>query len=140
MPAEIVYFSNYSGNTKRFVEKLDIPAIRIPVKWDADRPLVVDSEYILIVPTYGGGADSHAVPKSVIKFLNIGENRKLAVAIVGTGNTNFGAHYCLAADTISAKLNIPVIARVELLGTNEDIELVTERIQQLWSRSTAITN
>jgi protein involved in ribonucleotide reduction len=137
---EIVYFSNYSGNTKRFVEKLQIPSIQIPVKWDADRPLVVDSEYVLILPTYGGGKDSYAVPRSVVKFLNISENRKLAVAVVGTGNTNFGAHYCLAADIVSAKLGIPVIARVELLGTNEDIELVTERIQQLWSRSTAITN
>ena len=137
---EIVYFSNYSGNTKRFVEKLDIPAIRIPVKWDENRPLVVDSEYVLVVPTYGGGADSHAVPRSVIKFLNIGENRKLAVAIVGTGNTNFGEHYCLAADIISAKLNIPVIARVELLGTNEDVELLTERIQRLWNKSTVTMN
>ena len=137
---EIVYFSNYSGNTKRFVEKLDIPAIRIPVKWDENRPLVVDSEYVLVVPTYGGGADSHAVPRSVIKFLNIGENRKLAVAIVGTGNTNFGEHYCLAADIISAKLNIPVIARVELLGTNEDVKQVTERIQQLWSKKIATMN
>jgi protein involved in ribonucleotide reduction len=137
---EIVYFSNYSGNTKRFVEKLDIPAIRIPVKWDANRPLVVDSEYVLVVPTYGGGADSHAVPRSVIKFLNIRENRKLSVAIVGTGNTNFGEHYCLAADIISAKLNIPVIARVELLGTNEDVKQVTERIQQLWSKKIATMN
>lgn len=125
---EIVYFSNYSGNTKRFVQKLNFESHQIPIKWDADRPLLVDNEFILVVPTYGAGRDSYAVPRSVIKFLNVPENRNLARGVVGTGNTNFGEHYCLAAEIISDKLGVPLLARVEILGTPEDVEQVTERI------------
>lgn len=137
---EIVYFSNYSGNTKRFVEKLGIKATQIPVKWNADSPLLVDKEYVLILPTYGAGRGTYAVPLSVIKFLNIPGNRSNAVAVIGTGNTNFGEHYCLAAEIISDKLKIPLLHRVEILGTQDDVEQVTERIQQLWSKKIATMN
>jgi protein involved in ribonucleotide reduction len=137
---EIVYFSNYSGNTKRFVEKLEIKATQIPVKWNADSPLLVDKEYVLILPTYGAGRGTYAVPLSVIKFLNIPGNRDNAIAVIGTGNTNFGEHYCLAAEIISDKLKIPLLHRVEILGTQDDVEQVTERIQQLWSKKIATMN
>lgn len=137
---EIVYFSNYSGNTKRFVEKLGLTSHQIPIKWNADEPLLVDSEYVLVVPTYGAGRDTYAVPLSVIKFLNIPENRTNAVAVIGTGNTNFGEHYCLAAEIISDKLGIPLLYRVEVLGTPDDVEQVTERIQKLWNKNTVTTN
>jgi protein involved in ribonucleotide reduction len=128
VPVEIVYFSNYSGNTKRFVQKLNFESHQIPVKWDAEEPLLVGVEYVLVVPTYGAGKDDYAVPRSVIKFLNIPENRNLARGVIGTGNTNFGENYCLAAEIISDKLEVPLLARVEILGTPEDVEQVTERI------------
>jgi len=67
---DIVYFSNVSGNTKRFVSKLNYNLIQIPLKWDDELPLLIDKEYVIVVPTYGGGADSKTVPKPVIKFLN----------------------------------------------------------------------
>lgn len=47
----LVYFSSASENTHRFVERVGIPAVRIPLH-TADS-LRVDEPFVLIVPTYG---------------------------------------------------------------------------------------
>lgn len=133
MSIDIVYFSNYSGNTKRFVEKLDVKSsniIRIPINWDNDHPIVVECEYILFVPTYGGGSEKSAIPRQVRHFLNIPKNRDSLQGIVGLGNTNFGEHYCKAAEMISTKTGKPIIARVEIFGTSEDVQKVEERLEK----------
>jgi protein involved in ribonucleotide reduction len=134
LPIDIVYFSNYSGNTKRFVEKLDDNnAIRIPI--DRDRSsITVDQPYVLFVPTYGGGEGRAAIPRQVRLFLNIKENRKLLRGVVGFGNTNFGDHFCEAANLISAKTGVPVIARVEIFGTDDDVNKVKERLTLLYGQ------
>lgn len=139
---DIVYFSSASENTKRFVEKIPttLNLIRIPLKWDIDSPLLIDREYVLVLPTYGGGEQDKAVPRQVVKFLNIKSNRDLIRGVIGTGNTNFGEHYCLAADVIAAKTGVPLLQRVEILGTPDDIEKVTERLEQLWKTNTATMN
>lgn len=134
MPISIVYFSNYSENTKRFVEKVTDAGIRIPLRASDARDFSVDSEYVLVVPTYGGGNEAPAIPKSVKVFLNNPSNRDLLRGVIGTGNTNFGEHYCKAADMISAKTGAPIIARVELLGTPADVELVKERLEILYGK------
>lgn len=136
---EIIYFSNYSGNTKRFVEKLNLKAHQIPIKDDGE-PLVATGEYVLFVPTYGGGSESQTVPRQVVKFLNNPENRALARGVVGFGNTNFGSHYCRAAEIVSAKLGIPLLARVEILGTPDDVITVNERMEKLWITNIATTS
>ena len=132
LPISLVYFSNYSENTKRFVEKLNGNAIRIPIRPSDAGNFVVDAEYVLVVPTYGGGSESPAIPKSVKIFLNNPQNRGLLRGVIGTGNTNFGEHYCKAADMISAKTGVPVIARVELLGTPDDINTIKQRLEILY--------
>ncbi len=133
MSFDIVYFSNYSGNTKRFVEKLTNNARRIPIDYTADTSdtFVIDSPFILVVPTYGGGSERSAIPRQVRAFLNVPKNRELLRGVIGTGNTNFGEHYCKAADMIAAKTGVPIVARVEILGTPEDIQKITERLEML---------
>lgn len=134
LPIDIVYFSNYSGNTKRFAEKLDEHnAIRIPIDWDSSN-ITLDQPYILLVPTYGGGEGRAAIPRQVRSFLNIKENRRLIRGVVGFGNTNFGEHFCKAADLISAKTGVPVIARVEIFGTDDDVNKVKERLTLLYGQ------
>ena len=136
---DIVYFSNVSNNTHRFVEKLDLPAQRIPVRWEDKQPFIAAGEYVLFVPTYGGGNDGHTIPKQVKKFLNIKTNRDLLRGVVGFGNTNFGDHYCKAAEMIATKTGVPLLYRVEIMGTPYDVEQVKERLQLLWT-ITATTN
>jgi protein involved in ribonucleotide reduction len=134
MSLDIVYFSNYSGNTKRFVEKINYGlgnVIRIPISWDGSDPLIVTSGYVLFVPTYGGGSEGSAIPRQVRHFLNISSNRELLKGIVAFGNTNFGEHFCKAAEMISGKTGVPIIARVEIFGTSEDVQKVQERLEKL---------
>ena len=134
IPIALVYFSNYSENTKRFVEKVTDAGIRIPVKPSDARNFSVDAEYVLVVPTYGGGNESPAIPKSVKVFLNNPANRDLLRGVIGTGNTNFGEHFCKAADMICDKTGVPLIARVEITGTPEDVELVKQRLEILYGQ------
>ena len=132
MSINIVYFSNYSGNTKRFVERLDGTITRIPIDSDSSSVPVVSSGYVLCVPTYGGGSEGAAIPRQVRHFLNIPENRKNLKAVIGFGNTNFGEHFCKAADMISQKTGVPVLARVEIFGTDDDVIKVKERLRLLY--------
>jgi protein involved in ribonucleotide reduction len=134
LPIDIVYFSNYSGNTKRFVEKLDERnPIRIPIDRSDSFP-TISSPYVLLVPTYGGGEGRAAIPRQVRHFLNIKENRNLLQGVIGFGNRNFGEHFCKAADLISAKTGVPVIARVEVFGTQDDVDKVKERLTLLYGQ------
>ena len=127
----VVYFSSATGNTRRFVEKLGLPAARIPLL-PKDEPLCVTDEYVLIVPTYGGGNLKGAVPKQVIAFLNNPDNRALCRGVIASGNTNFGQAYCLAGDIIASKLGVPFLYRYELLGTPTDVARVKEGLEDFW--------
>lgn len=129
----LVYFSSISGNTARFIDKLGARAVRIPLH-GADPPLVVDEPFILVTPTYGGGQgrgeEKGAVPKQVIRFLNDERNRRHIRGVISAGNTNFGEHFCLAGDIISRKCNVPHLYRLEVFGTPEDVERVSEGLER----------
>ena len=127
----LVYFSSVSENTKRFVDRLGLPAQRIPLR-PTEPHLVVTEPYVLFVPTYGGGNGQGAVPKQVIKFLNDERNRRLLRGVVSAGNTNFGSAYCIAGDIIAAKCGVPHLYKFELLGTTEDVDNVREGMERLW--------
>lgn len=127
---DIVYFSNVSENTKRFVEKLGIRNFRIPL-YPTDEALQVSEPFVLISPTYGLGDDETSVPKQVIRFLNDPVNRKNLKAVIGAGNTNFGDKYCRASEVISRKTGVPLIYKFELLGTPDDVATVKEKMEHL---------
>ncbi|MDO5048978.1 MAG: class Ib ribonucleoside-diphosphate reductase assembly flavoprotein NrdI [Actinomycetaceae bacterium] len=129
----VVYFSSATGNTKRFVEKLGFRSSRIPLL-PRDEFLYVDEPYVLVTPTYGGGNVKGAVPKQVIKFLNVKENREKCRGVISSGNTNFGKAYCLAGDIVAAKVRVPHMYRFELLGTAEDVSKVQEGLKEFWQR------
>lgn len=131
--ASIVYFSSSSDNTHRFVQRLELPAARIPLR-PSDPPVRAAEPYVLIVPTYGGGNDLGAVPKQVVKFLNDPANRALLRGVIAAGNTNFGEAYCIAGDIIAAKCGVPHLYSFELLGTAEDVTRVREGLEEFWAR------
>ncbi|MGO1545226.1 MAG: class Ib ribonucleoside-diphosphate reductase assembly flavoprotein NrdI [Gulosibacter sp.] len=135
---DLVYFSSVSENTRRFVDKLELPAARIPLRPRVDGLLRVSRPFVLIVPTYGGGAHRGAVPKQVIGFLNDAVNRDLLRGVITAGNTNFGEHYCIAGPVISAKCRVPELYRFELLGTARDVDRVRSGLEQFWKQSATI--
>lgn len=134
----LIYFSSVSENTKRFVEKLEVEAARIPLRRNDDE-LVVNQPYVLVLPTYGGEIDietgkvAGAVPKQVIRFLNNADNRELLRGVIVAGNRNFGEAYCAAGQVISAKCNVPVLYNFELMGTPEDVTNVRDGLRRFWS-------
>ena len=129
---DVVYFSSVSENTKRFVDKLGVKTVRIPLKTEEAAEFVHDKDSVLVVPTYGGGNEGGTVPKQVIKFLNNPLNRKHIKAVIAGGNTNFGEHFCRAGDLVAQKLGVPVLYRFEITGTPEDVNEVKERLARLW--------
>lgn len=131
--SDIVYFSSASDNTHRFVQKLGLHANRIPLH-AKDAPLVVTDPYVLVVPTYGGGPETKAVPKQVIRFLNDEHNRALIRGVIAGGNTNFGEAYGIAGDIIGRKLNVPVLYKFELFGTPDDVRIVQEGLEAFWKQ------
>lgn len=131
----LVYFSSLSENTHRFIIRLNLPAVRIPL--DYAQRLQVDQPYILVVPSYGGGTAQGAVPKQVIQFLNDTNNRQLIRGVIAAGNRNFGEAYCLAGDIIARKCQVPYLYRFELMGTSDDIANVHNGVTQFWQRQTA---
>lgn len=96
-------------------------------------PLEIDRDYVLVVPTYGGGNQRGAVPKQVIRFLNNEQNRSHCRGVISAGNTNFGKAYCIAGDIIAQKVGVPHMYKFELLGTPEDVVRVQEGLRKFWS-------
>ena len=131
----LVYFSSVSQNTARFIEKLGLRAERIPL-FASEPMLLVDEPFVLVTPTYGGGQgrdeERGAVPKQVIRFLNVEQNRTLIRGVIAAGNTNFGDAFCAAGDIISRKCHVPHLYRLELFGTSEDVTRVSEGMERRW--------
>lgn len=131
--SNIIYFSSVSDNTHRFVDKLELNAARLPVK-TKDETLKATEPFVLVLPTYGGETGRGAVPKQVIKFLNVAENRSLIRGVIASGNTNFGETYCLAGEIVASKCSVPLLYRFELMGTSEDVDRVHQGLEQFWTR------
>ncbi len=125
----LVYFSSKSGNTHRFVSRLGIDAVRIPLS--VDHIADVAEPYVLICPTYADGEGRGAVPKQVIHFLNDPERRARLTGVIGTGNRNFGATYALSGRIIARKCNVPQLYSFELAGTENDILRVRQGLETL---------
>ncbi|MBN3134034.1 class Ib ribonucleoside-diphosphate reductase assembly flavoprotein NrdI [Pectobacterium brasiliense] len=131
----LVYFSSQSENTHRFISRVGLPALRIPIATEQPA-LKVDRPYILVVPSYGGGSTKGAVPRQVIIFLNEPHNRAYLRGVIAAGNTNFGAAYCIAGDIIAQKCQVPYLYRFELLGTAEDVANVRKGVTEFWQQQT----
>lgn len=123
---DIIYFSNVSNNTHRFIEKLSLSTSikRIPVKGDWDEK--IDSPYVLITPTY----NERGVPIQVMRFISKYENRQKLSGVIASGNINFGDDYAKAGYVISKKCNVPLLYTFELMGTKEDVNRVEEGLEK----------
>lgn len=130
----IVFFSSITEATRRFVEKLPWEAERIPLR-GRDAFLEVDYDYILVLPTYGAGKPSGAVPKQVVKFLKPLKHRQHCVGIIAGGNKNFGTHnFVFAGRFLEEKLGVPMLYAFEVAGTDEDVKAVTAKLGPWWKQ------
>lgn len=135
----IVYYSGPTEFTHKFVGELGQPSTRLPHSIKESQEILMDEEFILFCPTYERklirGPESGRmtyIPRQVAAFLSSKENRTHLVGVVGFGNINFGQDFARAADDISSRTGVPVLGRVELSGTTEDIENYKEGLVQFW--------
>ena len=129
----IVYFSNVSNFTHRFVEKLEVPASRIPIKAEEAGTFTISEPATLILPTYGANGRDF-VPRQVIRFLNQEQNRLLINSVIGSGNINFLEDFCRGAEIVAEKLQVPLLYRFELAGTQDDVKNVREGLARWATR------
>ena len=114
-----VFYSSKTGNTQRLMERAGLDALRLPQAADAQLPCV-EAPFVLVTPTFGDAQGKGAVPKPVIRFLNVASNRQWLRAVVACGDRNFGAQFASAGDVIARKCAVPLLLRIEGTGTQAD--------------------
>lgn len=142
MPLNLLYIS-ISGNTRSFIDKLTTFADEqsqlsfepIEVS-DASPDIITNSPFFVFVPTYldGGNGIGNGIIEimtdALREQLEIPENAKNLIGIIGSGNKNFNAQYILTARRYAVDFNAPLIANYELRGTQSDVERVYQAINQ----------
>lgn len=112
----LVVYDSLTGNVQRFIDKLEMRSIKITPD------LIINEPYVLITYTTGFGE----VPKSVNLFLAY--NHTNIKGVIGSGNINWGQHYCGAAEKISKQYNVPLLHKFELSGNKNDIEKIKQEV------------
>lgn len=120
-PIHLVYYSQ-TGQTERFIEKVlekvNIQTIKI------EKDMMIDTKYILLTPTYMFGE----VPEEVVKFLS--NNSENMLAVMSSGNRNWGSNFAKAGDIISSYYKVELIGKYELAGTNKDVDTLVNYIER----------
>lgn len=129
----IVYWSSKSESTHRFVQKLNIENIRLPLNGTTD--IEINQPFILIVPSYGDTIDT-AIPKVVERFLSKSSNRRLMQGVIGAGNMDFGSKYCIAAKVVNFKYRVKLLYKFEISGTTLDVQ----NVQDIFNNHLRISN
>lgn len=110
----MIVFASRTGNVRSIVSKLQLPSCEIT------DDLVMSQPYILFTYTDGLGD----VPERVLDFLSVDENKYYLKGVIASGNVNFGMRFCGSADEISNNHNVPIIRKIDLRGTQEDINII----------------
>ena len=118
----IVYWSSNSGGTKRAAEALNTNTVEL-ADYDGASP------YVLACPTYDQPRGGFT-PGPVQQFLE--EHARLMVGVLGLGNRNFGEKYCQAAIDISKQHGVPIVHRIDIMGTVDDYSTIDTGMAQHW--------
>ena len=118
----IAYWSSNSGGTRRVAEALNTETVEL-AEYDGKSP------YVLMTPTYDQPRGGFT-PKPVTQFLEKYAHRMVGVA--ATGNLNFQEYYCQAGKDISKQHNVPIVHRIDIMGTEDDYRTIDAGMQQHW--------
>lgn len=118
----IIAYASMTGNVRRFVDELEFEN-----KVKVNGETIIDSPFVLITYTTGFGV----IPKEVESFFQWSTNRNNIIAVVGSGNRNWGNNFCGGAKQIAERYNIPLLHMFEISGLPSDLEIVTTRIKEI---------
>ena len=116
---EIAYYSR-TGNVRDFVSWY-----MSDFEYYSIEEMNADNKCILITPTYSFGE----VPEEVEEWLE--HNADKVVAVVSSGNKNWGNRYGRAGLKLSNRLEVPLLMRFELKGSQEVANELKEKILEI---------
>ncbi|MBQ6234818.1 MAG: class Ib ribonucleoside-diphosphate reductase assembly flavoprotein NrdI [Clostridia bacterium] len=117
-----VAYTSRTGHVEKIIGKLGLTdALKIN-----DGTEKVDGEYVIFTFTTGKGK----TPKQVESFLAANPGVK---AVVGSGSTakSHIETFNFAAENISKAYGIPIIAKVDGVGTEEDMVLIKAALEKM---------
>lgn len=115
-------YASKTGHVQKVVDKLGLTdALKI-----ADGTEKIDGEYVIFTYTAGKGK----TPKPVEAFLAANPGVR---AVVGSGSTakSHIETFNFAAENISKAYNVPVIAKLNGVGTDEDLTHIKAELEKL---------
>ena len=118
----IVYWSSNSGGTRRVAEALSTDTVELS-DYDGTSP------YVLLTPTYDQPRGGFT-PKPVQQFLD--KHAHLMVGVAATGNLNFQEYYCQAGKDISKEYGVPIVHRIDIMGTVDDYRTIDAGMTRHW--------
>lgn len=115
-----IVFASRTGNVQKLINKLNITdAVKIN-----DGTEKVNGDYILFTYTTGRGE----TPKPVADFI---ANNPGIKAVVGSGNSvRHPDTFNFAAKNISEHYNVPILAKVEGEGSDEDVKNIQSALAE----------
>lgn len=114
-------YASKTGHVEKIIGKLGLEAMKI-----TDGSEKTDGDFIIFTYTIGLGK----TPKAVELFL---ENNKGVKAVVGSGSNSF-LHkntFNFAAENISKRYNVPILAKLNGVGTDEEIAALKAEIEKM---------
>jgi protein involved in ribonucleotide reduction len=105
----LIAYDSRTGNVRRFIEKLNLPAIQIEETMNLNEP------YVLVTYTTGFGQ----IPDKVAAFLK--HNHAYMKGVFASGNRNWGEGFARSADYVSQMYGVPVLGKFELSGNKHDV-------------------
>ncbi|GIO44042.1 class Ib ribonucleoside-diphosphate reductase assembly flavoprotein NrdI [Paenibacillus apis] len=115
----LIAYDSKTGNVRRFINKLKLPAVQI------EETMTIDEPYVLVTYTTGFGQ----IPAKVSAFLE--KNHSSLKGIAASGNKNWGQLFAHSADLISERYNVPVIGKFELSGTFGDVQRIKQEVDRI---------
>lgn len=113
----LIAYDSRTGNVRRLIKKLDLPAVQItPV-------MVIDEPFIMATYTTGFGQ----VPEKVAAFLKL--NHQRMTGVIASGNRNWGDGFAKSADRIARYYSVPILGKFELSGSVRDIEQFHQEVR-----------
>jgi protein involved in ribonucleotide reduction len=89
----------------------------------------LDTPFILVSFTTVFGQ----VPSTTQSFLE--KNAHLLLGVAVSGNKVWGDNFAKSADTISKQYQVPILHTFELSGTKRDVELFTQEVERIVTKS-----
>lgn len=117
----LIAYDSKTGNVRRFIRKLQMPAIQI------EEAMTLDEPFVLVTYTTGFGQ----IPEKVVSFLE--RNHEQMIGVSASGNRNWGEGFARSADRISEKYGVPVLCKFELSGTDRDVQHFIQEVRAVAS-------